>query len=65
MQDFLHRDWDSGKGRKALDLWGRFSMMSPHILRGSLQEVSLLKLSFEKEETGLHQLHTDRKRATW
>jgi len=40
-------------------------MMSPHIPRGSLQEVSLLKLFFEKEETGLHRLHTGKKRATW
>lgn len=40
-------------------------MMSPHIPRGSLKEVRLLKLSFEKEGNGLHQLHTDKKRATW
>ena len=52
MQDFLHRDWASGKGRKALDLWGRFSMMSPHIPRGSLKEVRLLELSFEKDGNG-------------
>lgn len=29
-------------------------MMSPHILRGSLKEVSLLKLFFEKDGKRLH-----------